>query len=272
MFLNSIRPTRQQANTARGDLVDGLRAWRFWTMLGWGDIRHRYRRSAIGPFWITISMGLMTGGLGVIYGSIFKMPLADYMAYLAAGIAVWMFFSTAILEGAGAFIGAEGIIKQCPIPMSIHIHRVIWRNLIVFAHNAVVLIVIFALLGTLPAINPASLLVGLALFCANVFVISLLLAILCTRFRDVQPMVANIVQLLFFVTPILFGPKQLPPQLQAIANWNPVYHLIDVLRRPMIGEAASAASYGASFAMLLIVGGVCGLMFFRFRSRIAYWL
>ena len=267
-----LLPTAHQTESAIGDIIGGARAWRFWTLLGWSDIRQRYRRSAFGPFWITISMGLMTAALGVIYGSIFKMQLADYMAYLAAGITAWLFFSSTLSEAASAFIGAEGIIKQCSIPLSVHIYRAIWRNLIVFAHNAVVLVVVFIFLGNIPLINPLALLVGLVLVSANLFVGSLLVATLCTRFRDIPPLISSVMQLLFFVTPILFAPAQLPPQLKLIASFNPVYHLIDVLRRPMIGELASVESYIFAVVLLMVVSALCALLFFRFRPRIAYWL
>ncbi len=267
-----LLPTREQAGIAINDLVGGARAWEFWAMLGWGDIRQRYRRSALGPFWITISMGLLTAALGIIYGAIFNMRLADYMPYLAAGIAAWLFFSSTLLEGASAFIGAEGIIKQCAIPLSIHIYRVIWRNLIVFAHNAVVLLAVFLALGGVPLLNPLVLLAGIALVVANLFVVCLLLATLSTRFRDLPPMISSMMQLLFFVTPILFAPTQLPERLKAIAHYNPVYHLIDVMRRPMIGEVASGASYAVAIAMLGVGCVACGVLFFRFRPRIAYWL
>ncbi len=267
-----LLPTARQARLAIGDVMGGAAAWRFWSLLGWSDIRQRYRRSAFGPFWITISMGLMTAALGVIYGSIFKMQLADYMAYLAAGITCWLFFSSTLTEGASAFIGAEGIIKQCSIPLSIHIYRALWRNFIVFAHNAVVVVVVFVALGKIPIINPIALIGGIALVAANLFLVSLVLATLCTRFRDLPPLIASVMQLLFFVTPILFAPAQLPSQLKLIASVNPVYHLIDVMRRPMIGELASLESYVFALGLLAVMSMLAGLVFFRFRPRIAYWL
>src|SRR5258708_7903487 len=108
-----------------------MAAWRFWTTIGWYDIKQRYQRTTLGPFWITISMAILTSVLGLIYGSILGVPLGSYLLYLAAGIVIWYFVSSTILEGTTVFIGAEGIIKQGAIPLSFYVYRAVWRNFIV---------------------------------------------------------------------------------------------------------------------------------------------
>jgi ABC-type polysaccharide/polyol phosphate export permease len=263
---------RTRTAAAIDDVCDGLLAWRFWTMLGWTDIKQRYQRSKIGPLWISISMALMVGGLALIYGSIFKLALSDYVLYLAAGMITWLFVSTSVLEGTTAFIIAEGIIKQSAIPLSIYIYRLIWRGLIVMLHNAAVLLVIFPLLRPISALNPVALLAGLLLVMANLFVVTLVLATLCTRFRDLPPIVTSLMQVTFYVTPILYEPSQLPEQLRLIAHYNPLYHLIDVLRRPLIGELPDAISYVVALGTFAIVGSFAFLFFRRYRGRVAYWL
>jgi ABC-type polysaccharide/polyol phosphate export permease len=263
---------RTRTAAAIDDICDGLMAWRFWTMLGWTDIKQRYQRSTIGPLWISISMSLMVGALAVIYGSIFKLPLSDYVLYLAAGMITWLFVSNSVLEGTTAFIIAEGIIKQSAIPLSIYVYRLIWRSLIVMLHNAAVLLVIFPLLRPISTLNPLALLAGLLLVVANLFVVALVLATLCTRFRDLPPIVTNLMQVAFYVTPILFEPSQLPEQLRLIAHYNPLYHVIDVLRRPLIGELPDAISYVVALGTFVVAGSFAFLFFVRFRGRVAYWL
>jgi ABC-type polysaccharide/polyol phosphate export permease len=263
---------RTRTAAAIDDICDGMMAWRFWTMLGWTDIKQRYQRSTIGPLWISISMSLMVGALALIYGSIFKLPLSDYVLYLAAGMITWFFVSTSVLEGTTAFIAAEGIIKQSAIPLSIYVYRMIWRSLIVMLHNAAVLLVIFPLLRPISALNPLAVLAGLLLVMANLFVVALVLATLCTRFRDLPPIVTNLMQVTFYITPIMYEPSQLPAQLRLIAYYNPLYHLIDVLRRPLIGELPDPVSYAVALGTLVVAGGFAFLFFGRFRGRVAYWL
>jgi ABC-type polysaccharide/polyol phosphate export permease len=254
------------------DLGRGLRAWPFWTLVGWYDIKQRYRRTTLGPLWITASMGILTGMLGLIYGSIFHLPLANYLLYLAAGMVCWYFVSSTIMEGTTVFIAADGIIKQGAIPLSIHVYRVVWRNLIVLVHNAVVLAVVFLLFRSVTLLNPLLILVGIVLLVMNLTVIVLVLGLVSTRFRDLPPLMANIMQVLFYITPILYQPSQLPASMRLIAYYNPFYHVIEVLRRPLIGEIPPIESYVGAIASLVIGGALALVLFQRFRGRIAYWL
>lgn len=273
MLQGSVFSTERTRTTAAvDDICDGMAAWRFWTMLAWTDIKQRYQRSTLGPLWMSISMSLMVGVLAVIYGSIFKMPLSDYVLYLAAGMITWLFVSNSVLEGTTAFIISEGIIKQSAIPLSIYVYRVIWRSLIVMLHNAAVLLVIFPILRPISALNPLAMLGGLLLVMANLFVVVLILATLCTRFRDLPPIVTSLMQVTFYVTPILYEPSQLPEQLRLIAHYNPLYHVIDLVRRPLIGELPEPTSYFVALGTLIVAGAFAFLFFTRFRERVAYWL
>ena len=120
------------------DIENGLKAWRVWTTLGWLDIKQRYRRSVLGPLWITLSMSVMVYSLGLIYGSLFNMDLKKYFPFLSAGMIIWTFISSTILETVDAFVEAGSHIKQIKLPFSVYIIRIIYRNLIVFFHNLVV--------------------------------------------------------------------------------------------------------------------------------------
>src|ERR1700689_1709631 len=128
--------TAKSSDTA-GDIVaaeilDGFRAWRVWTILGWDDIRQRYRRSILGPFWITLSMGVFILLLGVIYSRLFHMDLPTYLPYLSVGYIVWGFISAVTTDSSGAFHEGSRIIKQIKLPYSIYVLRTVWRNFIVF--------------------------------------------------------------------------------------------------------------------------------------------
>jgi len=270
--LNLSGDPKLRAEAALTDLGRGLRDWPFWTLVGWYDIKQRYRRTTLGPLWITASMGMLTAVLGIIYGSIFHLPIGEYLLYLAAGMVCWYFVSSTIMEGATVFIAADGIIKQNAIPLSIHVYRIVWRNLIVLLHNAVILAVILLMFGSISLLNPLLMLTGVILLAANLTIIVFVIGILSTRFRDLPPLMGNILQVLFYITPILFKPTQLPESMKLIAYYNPLYHIIEVLRRPLIGEVPPLASYIGAIVSLLIGGALAFGLFRRFRGRIAYWL
>ena len=168
------------------DLIAGFRAWRIWTVMGWDDIRQRYRRSVIGPFWITLSMGVFILLLGVIYSRLFNTPLEHYLPYLTVGYIVWGFISSTTTEACNAFHESGRIIKQIKLPYSIYVMRVIWRNFIVFLHTVVIYIPIAIFFKV--SVGPVTLLAlpALLLVVLNQTWLAVVIGILSTRYRDMR--------------------------------------------------------------------------------------
>jgi lipopolysaccharide transport system permease protein len=263
--------TGSQAQHAARDIIDGLANIRLWSMLGWRDIKQRYRRSTLGPLWVTISMALMISGLGAVYGVIFKTPLATYLPFLAAGLITWEFVSRCINEGCLAFLQLEGLIKQIRLPMTIHVASTIWKNAIVLVHNAIVYIVVALIFGVNPGWEVLWIFPGFLLLFLNLTWIILLLAILCTRFRDVPQLVQAVVNIIFFVTPVFWSPTLMPDRA-ILVQANVFYHMIDVIRSPLLGVSPDPTSWVFLIAMLIIGWGSTFLLFTKFRRRITYWL
>ena len=112
---------RLALSAGAADVVAGFKAWRLWTMLGWSDIVQRYRRSALGPLWITLSMAIFIVVLGVIYSRIFKLDIATYLPYVAMGVIAWGFMSGTTAECCATFIENGAIIKQINLPFTLYV-------------------------------------------------------------------------------------------------------------------------------------------------------
>jgi len=260
-----------QLGLAITDIQAGLRRFELWGILGWHDIRQRYRRSVIGPFWLTISTAVMVGAMGFLYARIFKQDVSTYLPYLAVGLVVWGTISTMVNESCTVFTTAEQIIKQIRVPLTTHVCRLVWRNAIIFAHNAIILAVVMLWYGSVTFPNLVAALLGIvALFLAGIWG-GLVIGILCTRFRDIPPLVANVMQIAFFVTPILWHRDVLGDRTWMTA-WNPIFHLVEVVRAPLIGHQLPAASY--AYVLAMTAGGFLFAlaMLTRYRSRVPYWL
>ena len=132
------------------DIVEGLGRWELWSTTAWYDIRQRYRRSVLGPFWLTLSMGILVGTMGILYAHLFGQSVADYVPYLALGLIAWTFIATFITEGSNVFITYSGLISQAKAPLSTHVFRVVWRNLIIFAHNIWIYVAVAIIFGIWP--------------------------------------------------------------------------------------------------------------------------
>jgi lipopolysaccharide transport system permease protein len=263
---------RTERGRAFEDLWQGLVQWPLWFTIGWMDVRQRYRRSLIGPFWITLSLGVFVGGLGVVYGALFRVELSTYLPYLATGMIVWTMIATLIGEGCQTFIAAEGAIKQVPVPISTHVYRLVWRNLIIFAHNFVIYLLLVVVFGIDVGLVTLLAIPGLLFIAANGAAFGLILGVLSSRFRDIPLIITNLVQLVFFTTPILWRADTLPPDRAWVAWVNPFYFLVENVREPLLGNAPPPLFWSITAAITAVNLAVGALLFARFRARLAYWL
>ena len=255
------------------DINDSIKKYSLISILGWQDVKQRYRRSTLGPFWLTISMGVMISTIGLVFGQLFDAPMKQYLPFFAIGMILWSFYSTTLNEGCIGFVCSEAIIKQLPIPLFSHILRVVWRNTIIFAHNLVILPIIFIIFGiTLDFIALLSIL-GIILAIINLAWMALLGGILCTRYRDLPQIVLSILQVLYFITPIIWMPNQLPKQSTLyLLDLNPAYHLIEVVRAPLLGLTPSFTNWCVSIGLMIMGWLITIITFGCYKNRISYWL
>ena len=239
--------------------------------MGWYDVRRHYRRSVLGPFWLTLSMAIMVGALGFLYGGLFGHSMRDYLPYLALGLIFWAFLARFMTEGCAVFTAAAPFIHQVKAPLSIYVFCLLWKNLIILSHNALVFVVIAAILGLWPGVAGLLAIPGLILLCLAGLSVSLLLGLLTSRFRDIPPIITSLVQILFFVSPILWKPEQVPARA-VFADSNPFFHLLNIVRQPLLGEFPNVISWVFSFGLTLLVLSLAGFCFVHLRSRIAYWV
>ncbi len=263
--------TRIQLQKATSDIVGGWKHHELWLTMGLRDIKQRYRRSVIGPFWLTLSMGIMVGALGLLYGGIFNQPLADYLPYIAAGFVVWGLISGLILDGAQCFIASDRLIRQLAAPVSIYVYRDVWRNLIIFAHNIWIVVLLAFVFQSNPGWAVLLAVPALAVVLFNGVWLGLLLGLVSARFRDIPQVLASIVQVAFFLTPIIWKPEMLPGRA-LILDLNPLYHLVEIVRAPLLGQVPTLGNWIAVLLFTLL-GWLLAIFFFVvYRWRIGYWV
>ena len=261
-----------QYDVALADFTEGISAWHMWGRLGWQEIRRRYRRTVIGPFWTTLSLGVFILVLGVVWAKLWNQDTRTYLPFLCAGMLAWSLVSTIITEGGTAFTSGESLIKQLRFPYTILCCSLAWRNLIVFFHNLLIFVAIAVYAGV--PINGASLLVvpGLALVWINAIWVATLLGRLCARYRDLQQLITSILQVALFVTPIFFTPDQLGPRFRRIVDWNLMFHYVDIVRSPLLGRTPAAWSWFMVGFATIFGWGITLWTYGRFRRRVPYWL
>lgn len=256
------------------DVTDSIGLWRLWGLMGWNDILQRYRRSLLGPFWLTLSMAVMVGTLGFLYARLFNMEVHDLLPFLCLGLLIWGFISSLLTEGCMTFIGSEAYIKQIRLPFTLHACRMVWRNLIMFLHNVVVYVGVALWFGIWPGATGLLAIPGLLLIACNGLIIGMLFGMVSARFRDIAQIVSSLTQVIFFLTPIIWKPELLAGRgsTQVIADANPFYHFIQLVRDPLLGHVPSLFSYQVAVGTTIAIGLFSFWFFARYRKRIPYWI
>jgi ABC-type polysaccharide/polyol phosphate export permease len=264
---------RSLATTARQDLVGGLLRTDLWGRLGWLDVKRRYRRTLLGPFWTSISLAVYVVAVGIVGAGLWHQNIREYLPFLVSGMVVWLLVSTIINESCGLLVSGHALFRNVKIEYSILAYALVWRNFIVFFHNLIVYVVIVGVLKP-EAIGFTALLAipGVILVAVNGIWIALLCGMFCLRYRDVTQVVSSTIQISMLITPIFWPPDSLSGSRRLIfVETNPLYHLVDLVRAPLLGEVPGVVSY--SVVLLITVGGwaLTYWLFKRFRKRIAYW-
>ena len=272
LLLRSDLTWRARQVQAIADVSAGARLWRLALTLGWFDIRLRYRGSVLGPFWLTLSTGVMVVALGVLYSALFKMQLHDYLPYLALSLVLWNTLAGLVGEACTCFLQAEGMIRAVRMPFAVYAERVLVRNVLVLAHNAVVILAVYAWFDTWPGLNALGVIPGLLIWVVDGLAACLLLGAICARFRDISPIVGSVMQIAFFVSPIIWKPELLAASSQAMLPLNPFYSLLEIVRGPLLNEMPGGAIWLSTLVYSALLLLLAWFSFVRVRSRLAFWV
>ncbi|WP_081602436.1 ABC transporter permease [Afipia clevelandensis] len=261
----------RQAQMALQDVLAGLSLWTLWGKLGWNDILQRYRRSFLGPLWMTASMAIMVVALGIVYSTLFKAELSHFMPFLCAGLLIWGYISTMITEAGTLFTGAESYIKQIRLPYSLYVFRFVWSKVIILAHNFVVYIAVLLYFHAWPGSVALYAIPGFLLVTLNGALAGMSLGMISARFRDIPQIMTSLVQIIFFITPIMWKPELLGAH-QELMTFNPFFYLVEVMRGPLLGQIPAVQTYLIMLLITVLNMAFAAFFFVRFRSRISYWV
>lgn len=272
--LSADRGWAQRFRLAATDLTDGARLWRLIWTLGLSDIKLRYRGSALGPFWLTISMGVQVSAMAFLYAELFHTDIRTYLPYLTISIVLWGYMNSLISDGCTCFSQADALIKGTRMPFAVHAARAVVGNTIILAHNLVVVVVVFAVMGVHQSLYSLAAIPAFALWVIDGFAIALLFGAFCARFRDVPQIIMSVMQIAFFVTPVMWNATLLlsHPGAAVLIRLNPFFYLLEIVRAPLLGTPLTMMWVLKAVVVSAVILGVSAVGFARARGRIAYWV
>jgi ABC-type polysaccharide/polyol phosphate export permease len=263
--------SKVQSWAKSNDLVEALKAYDLWLFLAWLDIRLRYRRSKIGPLWITLSMAIFCLTLGAVYSKLLNVDAEEYLPFLSVSFVIWGLISSLLLEFPNLYVENSGYIKDMRInPLTILL-RGVARNIVVFAHNMLIIVGIYIYFDLMPGAVVLLAIPGLILVLMNLIAIGASLSIIGARFRDVGQINQSLIQVLFFLSPIMWFPRLVPAD-SLILRLNPIAYFLDLIRSPLLGSAPSLSSWGAAVATLIVFSCAGAFLYQKKNSQIPLWV
>ncbi|MEM0673895.1 MULTISPECIES: ABC transporter permease [Dickeya] len=253
------------------DLYHALRQYDLWVFLAWQDIKLRYRRSRIGPFWITISMSIFIVVLGVVYSKLFKTETRDYLPYLSVGYVAWGFFAGVLGDFSNIFVEHANYMRDIKMNPFVILFRVLFRYIIIFLHNIVIIFGVYIYFAINPGLPFFLAIPGFLLIVCNFAAIGVILGIAGVRFRDIAQISQNMIQILFFVTPVIWMPR-LVSENSWIVLVNPFKYYIDLIREPLLGKIPGIEAWCVSFSTFIVFALIAAVVYKYKSSRIPFWL
>ena len=258
------------------DLMSGLRRWHLLRLMAWYDISRKNVDSRIGVLWNSLTFFMVAASLGYLYAVVFGRPRAEYVPWLAAGFVGWRYISQMMTEGLGVVRGSRGVLTQIPIPVSVFVYRAVLVQLLTLGLNLLGFVAVMAVFGLTLHTNPMLLLTGLTLLAIAGVGVTLWIGILGVLQPWLQNVLPAVVQLSFFVTPIIWMPSSLVDMgggagagalRTVVLDYNPLYHYLEVFRGPLLGQAVPASSWtvAVTLSTLLLLSGAWALG--RYKDR-----
>lgn len=254
------------------DFYSCLKNSHVWFTLSFYDIRARYRRTVIGPFWLTLGTATVILGMGLVWSGLFEMSIKDFLPYFATGMVIWVFIASILNESCSVFTSQAGIIHNVKLPYCLYVMIMVSRNIIIMFHNLIVVAVVFVFCGKGINFEILWTIPGFLLLIMNSIWVGIVLGVFSTRYRDVASIVVNLTTLIMFVTPIMWKIDMLHGDRKYIALFNPFTHVINIVREPLLGHPPSLESY--SIVLSILIGGLAFSMYIykKYSSRIVFWM
>lgn len=263
-------------NVALEEITGLIVSWRIWLILAWNDIILRYRRSSLGPLWLTLSMAIRIFFMGFLYSHLFKVDINVYLPFLASGIIIWTTISTLLTDATYAFIEAESYLRNIKIHYSHFAMRIVARNMIILAHNLLAYVPIVLFFGInnqdFNIFNFLLFFPNLVIIIVCAFLWSAIVAIAGARFRDMPLIIDSLTQIIFFLTPIMWMPSLLPEQYHLLIQLNPFYHVMNLIRDPLLGHDVHLISYEVMFSFIVAGFAIFYHLLNKNKYKIIFWL
>ena len=263
-----LSPSARRARAWR-DIVNGAKAYRIWGKLPLAATLRSFRQTIIGPYLPLFNRSISIALMALLFGKLLDFKAGQYIPHFVVGFIVWRLLDSVIKSGCDAFGNARAVIHATDLPLSVHVYEAVWSAFIQFALNVALIVVIGLFFGVRPGWAALVAVPGLAFIGLNGLWAGLLLGSLSPSFGALRLICKRGMRIAFFATPIIWMAHQFPNR-EALIQLNPLFHFVELVRGPLLGNPPSLASW-LFVAGITVAGWLAAFaVFSRCRGKIAY--
>jgi ABC-type polysaccharide/polyol phosphate export permease len=261
-------------HTAIADIMGALRQFNNTLFLAGANVKLRYKRSVLGPLWITLTTVVFIFFISYLYTGFIETDFPHYLTNLSLGWIIWQFINDSVVQGAQTFQRGARVLHGTRIDKFSFVLQMVFINLIILVHNLLIVVVVLVMGEVTISPNMFFVIPGFALIVLSAIWSATLFGILCARYRDLYPTLQAGMRVLFFVTPILWSPALLPADSprRLFVDLNPFAHYVEICRKPLMGESPPMLSWLVTGSCTVVGLTLAFLAFARYRRNIVFWV
>jgi lipopolysaccharide transport system permease protein len=254
------------------DFLKSISLYRFWLFLSYDDIQRQYRRTFLGPFWISLTTAIFIVFFSLIGSQIFNIDLNSYLPYFCCGHLLYLYIQQTIGDSCHTFITAAPYLKESNYPKFVFILRLFSKNIFLLLHNLPILAIVLFIYSKNLNTNISLFFLNFLIVNFFIFWLCSILALAAARYRDLPMITVNILQILVFFTPIMWQPSQISTKYHFIIDFNPMAWLLILIRSPLLGQSIDYTLYLRIIVMSLILMLLTVYLYTKNRKNILYWI
>ena len=236
------------------------------------DTVQSYRRTMLGPVWITLSLIVFTAAMTLVYGALFAVPTREYAAYLLCGMIVWLWVSALLTEVGNTFINSSQLLKSSTIDKSIFVWAAVHKQAIILAHHFVIYAALVALQVIQLSVYTLLAVPALVILYLLSIPVTAMAVILFCRYRDLPRLVGSSIVVVMMITPIFWQANMITGWKTVIVHFNPVYHLVEFVRAPLLGQLPAPSSVWVVMGMTAGFWILGSALYRRYEKYVVFWL
>lgn len=256
---------------AWNDFCEGIKWFKPCFQMAWNDVLVRYRGSVLGPFWISLTTIFQLSILGVLYPSVFGIANEAYVPWLVVSLVFWQYIYTYLSDSCSTLQNGKKLFLNQRIPFSFFFYKQLITNIIVFLHQfPIIVMASFLFKISFHPLNFICFMGGFLVTSAFCFSAGIIISLATAKYRDVVPIVSNVLNILFLVTPIIWIPE-LMTRAQDVIKFNPCYYFLEFMRAPLLERHVSMGMWEVGLIFLGVQIFISVWLFAKVRKNIVLW-